>query len=209
MPFCTNCGAKLAPDDMFCSSCGQKIEPLIEKAAAPEEPQPEAENAEETAEAVESADVAAPAEDEAVSAEEAVEQTEEAAGQADEPADQAAPGEPVREEQEQAQPQPQQDVAYTTLEVPPQQSNCLVASIIGIVFSIVISLVGLIISAAVLYKIKRIPGLLTNNNKTAKILATVGVVIAVLVTVAAAAFFILNIGKIFAFLGEIIKIEQI
>lgn len=36
--FCTNCGAKTAPESLFCTACGMKIEPLLLNTASPEAP---------------------------------------------------------------------------------------------------------------------------------------------------------------------------
>ncbi len=211
MPFCTNCGTLLQPDSKFCVKCGTPVQTEPEKTENENSTQT-AENEAVTADAevnVPEQETAAAAQEQPETAAEEAAATEEAAV-AEEPAPAAAEEQPVQhqpapEQPVQQQPVPPRQPYYAAPapqpapQVPAEEKNFLPLAITGIVFSVVISLVGLIICSLALLRLNGIQGQLTGKNRTAKTIAFIGVFVAVVTTVAIAVFFLANFGAVMSY----------
>ncbi|MBP5664643.1 MAG: zinc ribbon domain-containing protein [Clostridia bacterium] len=105
------------------------------------------------------------------------------------PVEQPAP-QPV---QQQYQPQYTYEApVYTEPQQAANQGNHLGGAIAGAIFACTffLSLVGWIISGVTLGKIKKIQGPLTGQNKAAKIISTIGLILGIILTIFATIYFI-------------------
>lgn len=105
------------------------------------------------------------------------------------PVEQPAP-QPV---QQQYQPQyTYQAPVYTETQQAANQSNHLGGAIAGAIFACTfyLSLVGWIICGVTLGKIKKIQGPLSGQNKAAKIISTIGLILGIILTIFATIYFI-------------------
>ena len=88
---------------------------------------------------------------------------------------------------------------------PKEQGNYLGLAITGIIFSVVLSLVGLIICSTALLRTNEFAGQLTEKNKKAKTIAFIGVFVAVVVTIVAAAVFVANFGRVLSYFNSVMQ----